>query len=56
VRPFFMFVADSLGFGVGVAGFAFAALFQLLCQLFALLGACLCALLSLLVEFVLGTE
>src|ERR1700746_1172653 len=48
--------ADVLGFGVGIAGFAFAALFQLLGEFFALLGAGFGALLSLLVELLLGAE
>src|SRR6202011_3388537 len=42
--------------GVRIAGFAFAALFQLLGELFALLRASFGALLSLLVEFVLCAE
>src|SRR5271170_3845054 len=51
-----MLSVEALGFGVWIAGFAFAALFHLLGELFALLGAGFCALLGLLVELVLGSE
>ena len=51
-----MLRAEVLRFGVGVAGFAGALLFHLLGELFALLGASFGALLSLLVELVLGSE
>src|SRR3981189_3090786 len=48
--------AEGLGFGVGFAGFAFAALFHLLGEFFALLGAGFGALLGLLVELMLSTK